>query len=69
MNTIDLLSDDALDVVSGGLAVNAATAPPGKFAPGKLPPLPDSSPGTQGEGGGYGGWWAAGVAAAIIVVI
>jgi len=48
MNTqIRPLSDHALDAVSGGLAISAATAP-GRYGT-KLPPLPDSSPGNQGD--------------------
>jgi hypothetical protein len=48
---INLLSDDALEVVVGGLDMNPATNP-GHFTPGqKLPPAPAAAPGTEGNGG------------------
>ena len=49
MNTqITLLSDDALNAVSGGLDMNPATSGMGHYAPGqKLPPAPAASPGYQ----------------------
>ena len=46
MNTqITSLSDDALDVVSGGLDMNPATNPTHFAGIKKLPPAPASSPG------------------------
>jgi hypothetical protein len=47
---ISLLSNEALDGVSGGLAISAATNP-GRYGT-KLPPLPNSAPGNQSDG-----WW------------
>jgi hypothetical protein len=49
MNTQSALSVDELDVVSGGLAINAATHP-GRYGD-KVPPLPNGSPGTEGSSG------------------
>jgi hypothetical protein len=68
MNTqIDLLSDDTLDAVTGGLDMNPATNPGHYAGQTKLPPAPAAAPGTQGNGGNYTGIWIWGVAAAAVV--
>jgi hypothetical protein len=52
---INLLSDEALDAVSGGLDMNPATSGSGHYSPGqKLPPAPAAAPGTEGNGPGLG---------------